>query len=255
MRRTAPTFAAALLITALAACSPSGDTETPTSPAPAPEPADTSESAEPSSGSDGTETQGSGDGGATESDPPAPTIPTQALPETLLPADVLGTADQPREEAQGVTAWLLPETCEQVTPDAVDMWTVTQGSGEFEEPVGVHQVAVFLDADAAVAGADALAAAFASCAPSEGSPTIFAVEPLDIGAQGTGLATDYNGVSAGGDLDTALGSYLAETRRGTAVTLTGFSGGEAQVGTSRADTTGLLAGAWERLCAYDSEGC
>lgn len=246
MRRTGSALAAALLVTALAACSPGGETDPPASPEPAPEPANTSE---PATQPTESETEGTDDGEATA------TIPTEALPETLLPADLLGTPDQPREEAQGVAPWLLPETCEQVTPDAVDMWTVTQGSGEAEEPVGVHQVAVFLDADAAVAGADALIAAFASCATSEGAPTIYAVEPLDIGAQGTGLATDYNGVSAGGDLDTALGSYLAETRRGTAVTLTGFQGGEAQVGTSRADTTALLAGAWERLCAYDSEGC
>ncbi|TGO05383.1 hypothetical protein [Serinibacter arcticus] len=245
MRRTGAALAAALLVTALAACSPGGETAPPASSEPAPE---TSTSSEPATQPTESETEGTDDGEVTA-------IPTEALPETLLPADLLGTPDQPREEAQGVAPWLLPETCEQVTPDAVDMWTVTQGSGEAEEPVGVHQVAVFLDADAAVAGADALVAAFASCAPSEGAPTIYAVEPLDIGAQGTGLATDYNGVSAGGDLDTALGSYLAETRRGTAVTLTGFQGGEAQVGTSRADTTALLAGAWERLCAYDSEGC
>ena len=46
----------------------------------------------------------------------------------------------------GVTK-LLPEACEQATPDAVDMGTVAQGSGELEEPVGAHQVAVLLDTD------------------------------------------------------------------------------------------------------------
>ncbi|GMA33452.1 hypothetical protein [Litorihabitans aurantiacus] len=255
MRRTAAATGAALLAGALAltACSSGDDAESTetvtetatTSPSESPTATPTSEPAEPSEPA-----------GPTESDtsaPPAPAPPTTVTADTLLPPDVLGTADQPREETAGVTAWRLSEACDQVTPEAADMVTVSQGSGEFEEPVGLQQVAVFADSDAAATAADALAAAFGSCTAQEA--TAYVVEPLEVGAQGTGLATDYYGASTAGPLDEALGSYVALTRRGNAVVLTGYEGGEAQVGTARENTTALLDDAWQRLCGYDSAGC
>ncbi|WP_158068927.1 hypothetical protein [Cellulosimicrobium sp. CUA-896] len=80
-------------------------------------------------------------------------------------------------------------------------------------------------------------------------------EPLDVGAQGAGLATDYYGASDGGDLDGALGSYLAATRRGTAVTLVALDGGETTVGVARETVVANAQAAWDLLCRYDAEGC
>ncbi|QZN85614.1 hypothetical protein [Cellulomonas sp. C5510] len=70
-----------------------------------------------------------------------------------------------------------------------------------------------------------------------------------------GLATDVDGASAQGPLDEALGSYLAVTRRGTAVTVVGLEGGERTVGAARDVATRLAGQAWELLCGYDSAGC
>ena len=249
MRRSALSLTALVVVASLAACSPSSESPPAESP-----PSETSTSSATETVTE-TATETSTETATETATDPADDNPTEVLPEALLAADVLGTADQPREEAAGLTAWLLPERCEQVTPEALDMWTVTQGTGEFEEPVGVHQVAVFADADAATAGAEALVAAMESCAPAEGNETRYVVEPLDVGAQGHGLAIDYYGASDGGDLETALGSYTAATRRGSAVTLTGYSGGENQVAVAREDAAGLLGNAWEQLCSYDSAGC
>ncbi|PWD51498.1 hypothetical protein C8046_13365 [Serinibacter arcticus] len=243
-----------LLAGSLVACSPSSDGDD-AAPDESATPS-TSESASP------TEEETSPSPTATsptETEPPpsepAVEVPVQVVPEATLDAETLGTVDQPREEAVGLTAWRLPEDCQPTTPDALDMWTVTQGSGEFEEAVGVQQVAVFADSDAAAAAADELIAAMQSCTAAEGAATRYVVEGVDIGAQGNGLATDYYGASATGDLATAIGDYVAETRRGTAVTLVGYQGGESQIQSAGQSTRLLLATAWERLCVYDSEGC
>jgi len=257
MRRSALTLSAVLLAGSLVACTPSsdGDDAAPDGSA-APSTSETESPTEEETSASPTATS------PTETEPPPPPpsepaveVPVQVLPEATLGAELLGTADQPREETAGITAWRLPEDCRPPTPDAVDMWTVTQGSGEFEEPVGVQQVAVFADADAATAAADALLASMESCSAAEGAATRYVVEGLDIGAQGNGLVTDYYGASATGDLAIAIGDYVAQTRRGTAVTLVGYQGGESQVQTASQRTRTLLATAWERLCVYDSAGC
>ena len=195
--------------------------------------------------------------------PPSPESPsgTQASdipPEAMLPAtawDGVGP-DGEREESPGVIAWHVPEACDAGSPARAAMRTVTHGSGEIESSVGVHQVAVLADADAAVAEADRLTAALTACTQyvSDDSTT-YVVEPLDVGAQGVGLATDYYGASATGALDDAMGTYLAVTRRGNAVTLVGLDGGEGRVGTARETVTTGAQAAWELLCSYDSAGC
>jgi hypothetical protein len=253
MRRSALTLSAVLLAGSLVACTPSSDGDD----------AAPDESATPSTGESESPTEEEASPSPTATTPtetepppePAVEIPVQVLPEATLDAELLGTADQPREETAGITAWRLPEDCRPPTPDALDMWTVTEGSGELEEPVGIQQVAVFADAGAATAAADALLASMESCTPPEGAATRYVVEGVDIGAQGHGLVTDYYGASATGDLATAIGDYVAQTRRGTAVTLVGYQGGEGQVQSAGQSTRLLLATAWERLCVYDSEGC
>jgi hypothetical protein len=194
---------------------------------------------------------------------PAPTgtapVATDVPPEVMLPeTSWQGTGPEgPREESAGVVAWRLPESCNAGTPtEAVAMRTVAQGSGEAESPVGVHQVVLLPDADAAVAEADRLTAALAACTRyASDSATTYAVEQLDVGAQGVGLATDDYGASADGSIDDAIGSYLGLTRRGPAITLVGFESGEGSVGTERATVTGLAQEAWGLLCAYDEAGC
>lgn len=255
MRRSALTLSAVLLAGSLVACTPSSDNDGYDA---APVESATSSTSETESPTE-EETSSSPTATSpteTESPPsePAVDIPAQVLPEATLDAELLGTADQPREETAGITAWRLPEDCRPPTPDALDMWTVTQGSGELEEPVGIQQVAVFADAGAATAAADALLASMESCAAAEGAATRYVVEGVDIGAQGHGLVTDYYGASAT-DLATAIGDYVAQTRRGTAVTLVGYQGGETQVQSAGQSTRLLLATAWERLCVYDSAGC
>ncbi|HEY0117691.1 MAG TPA: hypothetical protein VGC04_02810 [Cellulomonas sp.] len=238
MRQTAQTLVLGALVMALAACAGSTD--------------------EPS---------GSGPTATTAAPTQVPTVPSPAeSPSVSVPQDVpedvvlgpeaLGTAEQPRTQDAEVGAWALPEPCGAVVPDAAAMLTVTQGTGEFEEPVGLHQVAVFADADAAVSAAGALTTALTECAriPS-GTGTTYVLEDVAVGAQGHGLATDYYGASVGGPLDEALGSYLVTTRRGSAVTVVGTLGGESTVGAARAHAVALAQSAWELLCVYDSAGC
>jgi hypothetical protein len=175
--------------------------------------------------------------------------------EALLPATAWPASAGAREESAGVVDWRLPQACTAGGPaGALAMRTVAQGDGAAEGAVGVQQVAVLADADAAVAEADRLSAALAACA-GDASGTTDAVEPLAVGAQGVGLATDYYGSSASGDLDGALGSYLGVTRRGAAVTVVALEGGESTVGAARETVTGAAQAAWELLCAYDAEGC
>ena len=136
------------------------------------------------------------------------------------------------------------------------MRTATEGDGADEGTVGVHQVAVFADADAATAEAARLADLLAACAAQGGAEgTAYTAEPLDVGAQGSGLATDYYGSGGSGDLDTALGTYLATTRRGAAVTLVALDGGESTVGAARETVAEQTRAAWELLCRYEQAGC
>lgn len=195
-----------------------------------------------------------------ETGAPSDDVPTDLPPEALLQGSAWEALTGPREESDGVVAWRLPEACTAGEPTtAATMRTVTQGDSAEEAPVGVQQVALFADADAAAAEADRLAAAVAACAeqvPDDASGgTTYVAEPVEVGAQGTGLATDYYGAAEGGGLDDALGTYLATTRRGTAVTLVALDGGESTVGVARETVTGNAQAAWELLCAYDSAGC
>jgi hypothetical protein len=246
MRLATTTCALAASALLLAACSASPDPADPPSPGP-------STSTPETSTADPTDT-----GAAPEQ--PAPEVSTDLPSDAMLPATAWEAAGDPRDEAEGASAWRLPDVCAAEPPaDATAMRTTTQGDGAAEGPVGVQQVAVFADADAAVAAADRLVAEIAACAgtaPDEtAGGTTFIAEPVDVGAQGTGLATDYYGASDGGGLDDALGTYLAATRRGTAVTLVALDGGESTVGAARETVVATAQAAWDRLCRYDSAGC
>lgn len=193
---------------------------------------------------------------------PAPTggagaAPADLAPEVLLPATAWDLPVDPREESAGVVDWRLPQACDAGAPEsATAMRTVVQGDGQAEAQVGVQQVALFADADAAVAEADRLAAVLRECTTyASDTATTYVVEPVEIGAQGTGIATDYYGASATGSLDEAIGSYLVTTRRGTAITLVGVEGGEALVSSARGTATEQAQSAWALLCGYDSSGC
>lgn len=187
----------------------------------------------------------------------APAVPTDLPSKTMLPAAALPGAQGPRDDTEGVVDWRVPPACGAgAPPGAAAMRTVSQGTVELEGTLGVQQVAVFADADAAVAEADRLTAALTACTGyASDSTTTYVLEPLDVGAQGVGFATDYYGASAQGQLDGAIGAYLAATRRGTAVTLVSAEGGESQVGAARETITGAAQSAWDLLCAYDSAGC
>lgn len=183
--------------------------------------------------------------------------PTSVPAEALLPDAAWAPVTGARQDSEGITDWLLPEACAAgIASTAAAMRSTTIGDGEFEAQVGVQQVAVFPDADAAVAEADRVATVLAGCAAAPGTETAYLVEPLAVGAQGLGLATDYYGTSAAGAVDDgAMGSYLALTRRGTALTLIGLEGGESTIGVAREAVTGHAQAAWDLLCAYDSTGC
>ncbi|MBI9115662.1 hypothetical protein [Sanguibacter suaedae] len=179
--------------------------------------------------------------------------PTDVPAEAMLPAEALEAPEGPREETEGVAAWLISETCEAGTPESASaMRTVVQGDGMYEAPVGIQQVAAFPDVQAAVDEADRLRSVATQCSElAAEEQTGYFVEDVAVGAQGLGLVTDYYGV---GD-DTALGAYVAVTRRGNAVTLVGISGGEHNVGKAREIATDDAQEAWNQLCRYDSEGC
>jgi hypothetical protein len=187
---------------------------------------------------------------------PTPGVLTDIPDEALLPGSAWDIAG-PRQVTDGLVDWRLPQTCAVGAPSgAAAMRTVTQGDGQFEAGVGMQQVAVFADVDAAVAEAGRLGAAQAGCADSTADElTDYVMEPLAVGAQGAGLATDYSGATWSSDLDQALGSYLAVTRRGNALTIVALDGGESRVGVARATVAGQAQAAWELLCRYDSKGC
>lgn len=212
---------------------------------------------------------GAGDDPTTTAAPPAtsapspsatasasPAVPADLTTADLLPETAWDPPGGPRAESAGVVGWRLPEACAGGAPEgAVAMRTATHGDGEYEAQIGVQQVAVLPDADAAVAEADRLAAAFDACADGAGGgESAYVREAVEVGAQGAGLATAYTAVDEA-TLDGALGSYLAVTRRGTAVTLVALEGGESTVGAARGSVTALTQEAWALLCRYDAAGC
>jgi hypothetical protein len=187
-----------------------------------------------------------------------PSVATDLTTTDLLPETAWDPPGGPREESAGVVAWRLPESCAAGAPEgAAAVRTAVHGDGEYEAQIGVQQVAVLPDADAAVAEAHRLAAAFDACAAgataAEGG-SAYVRETVEVGAQGAGLATAYTAVDEA-SLDGALGSYLAVTRRGAAVTLVALEGGESTVGAARESVTARAQEAWALLCRYDAAGC
>lgn len=208
---------------------------------PTPAPSD-----EPSEGAEPTE------------EPTEPSGPATDLPATvLLSQSQLVPEEGPRTELEGLVDWVFPVSCGVGGPEtALVMQSVSQGDGTFEVPVGHHQVAVFTDAEAAVAEADRVTAALDACAGTgDDGQSVLVTQPVDVGAQGVALVVDYYGaLEANGDEGT-LGYVTAVTRRGNAVTLVSSEGGESSVAASRERVLGELGAAWEKLCAYDSAGC
>jgi len=193
---------------------------------------------------------------------PSP-VPTAVDAAVLLPESAFAPRDGGRTVSEGVEPWVLSTSCDLGSPGgAASMTSVRQGDGQFEVPVGLQQVAVYADATAAQAEAQRVGAAARACAeaadagPSEdGGNTRYLVEEVPVGADGTGIATDYYGATAGDPDATFLGDYVVVTRRGTAVTLVGESGGESDATSARAAVVPLAQQAWERLCAYEQAGC
>jgi hypothetical protein len=227
----------------------------------------TSQSAEPTATPSATETAEPTDAPTeeptateepTEEPTQEPAAPVTELPATvLLPAAALFPEDGPRTEFEGLVDWTFPVSCAVGGPEsALVMQSVSQGDGTFEVPVGHHQVAVFADADAAVAEVDRITAALGACAGvAPDGQTHLVTETVEVGAQGIALVVDYYGaLEANGDEGT-LGYVTAVTRRGNAVTLVSSEGGESSVGASRERVVGELEAAWDLLCGYDSAGC
>lgn len=189
--------------------------------------------------------------------PSAPPTRTDLGTDVLLPAEAWEPVSAPRSESTDAAPWWLPEACGAVSPaSATAVLTAVHGDGQAEGARGVQQVAVFGDVDAAVAEADRIGQALATCgADGAAAPTRYVAEPLAVGAQGTGLASDHYGQSPDGGLDGAMGTYAAVTRRGTAVTLVALDGGEGTVGAARERITAQAYAAWELLCPYDAAGC
>lgn len=248
MRLATRTSTLAVCVTlALAACSSSPD-PSPSAPAESPPATDDPATPSPPETEEPAETE--------EPEGSGPDAASGVPDDALLPASAWEAAEGDGEDSDGVAAWRLPDLCGAGEPaGATAMRTVTQGDGAEESPVGVQQVALFADADTAATEAGRLADALDACAANVEGESTYVAEPVDVGAEGTGLATDYYGASADGDLDEALGSYLATTRRGTAVTLVALDGGESTVGAARDTVTAQAQAAWELLCAYDEEGC
>lgn len=263
MRRLIAGSAGLLLI--LSACAgPDDGEETPPTPEPTtPSPTDGTDDVDQDDGGEdadgaapdeGAGGDGDGDGDGTE-DGAGEAARTDVPPDVMLSAEALGGAE-PRDEDDAVVPWRLPEACEMAAPAAESMRTVVQGSGELEAQVGVHQTAVFADAGAATAAADELIAALNACEDAETESTAYLVEPIDVGAQGHGLITDFYGAIEGGEeVEAVMGTYLAMTRRGSAVTLVSAEGGEGIVDTTRVDVVERLGAAWDLLCGYTDEGC
>lgn len=79
--------------------------------------------------------------------------------------------------------------------------------------------------------------------------------PRRRAGHGPGDAYSADAAADPAALDGALGSYLALTRRGTAITLVALEGGESTVGAAREDVTAQVQQAWELLCRFDAAGC
>ncbi|MEP7762485.1 hypothetical protein [Sanguibacter sp. 25GB23B1] len=208
---------------------------------------------------------GASTGPTEQTQEPAPTAePTTEAPVgTTLPPEVMLTgADfgMDREDAvvtEPIGTWALPDACTGGVPStAAASRGVAYGNGELESTVGTHQVAVFADVAEATAEAQRLGDVMTACAaaPAQDGGALF-VEDVPVGAQGKGLAVDYYGTSAGTDGQESLGYFVAITRRGNAVTLSGHLGGESSVGESRTNALSTSQAAWELLCIYDSAGC
>jgi hypothetical protein len=209
-------------------CSSADSPTTPTVPAQVPE---TTQAADPTESPEVTEG--------------AFVAPTDLPAEVMLPAASLEPVDGPREETEEPTAWRLPES-------STAMRTVTQGDGLMEQPVGMHQVAVFENAADAVVEATRLDTVMAACTEIviEGHPT-YRVETIDVGVDGRAFIIDYHGVGT----DDGLGYVIAMARRGNAVTLVTQAGGEAAIGVSRERVVTDANEAFDQLCRYDSTGC
>lgn len=191
---------------------------------------------------------------------PATPVPTDLPEDVLLPAGALQPEGGPRAVTAGVEPWVLSTGCDLGSPTAAAaMLSVRQGDGQFEVPVGVHQVAVFSDAQTAQTEAARVAAAAGACAAnapgSDGGDTRYLVAGLDVGATGTSVVTDYYGVTRTDPAADGIGDAVAVTRRGTAVTLVGATGGESSMSSARTLVTGYAQQAWERLCRYQVDGC
>ena len=187
---------------------------------------------------------------------PPPVVPTDLTDEVFLPDGVVNGANPGTRPVEEDT-WQLPRACGALAlpAQATAVGGTFYGDGATETAVGVHQVAVMADADAAAVVADEVAAAFEGCVPEAGQTGAYAVEDVAVGAQGRGLASSYYGEEVGVVDDGDLGTYLVVTRRGNAVALVGLVAGEWNIGTARTDSTALAQQAWERLCRYDSSGC
>jgi len=190
-------------------------------------------------------------------------VPTAVDAAVLLPESAFAPRDGGRTVSEGVEPWVLSTSCDLGSPGgAASMTGVRQGDGELEVPVGLQQVAVYADATDAQAEAQRVGAAARACAeaagagPSEdGGNTRYLVEQVPVGADGTGIATDYYGATAGDPDAVVIGDYVVVTRRGTAVTLVGESGGEDSTDRARTTVVALAQQAWERLCPYEQAGC
>ncbi|MGW6130889.1 hypothetical protein ACWFNE_12765 [Cellulomonas sp. NPDC055163] len=182
-----------------------------------------------------------------------PTTPVDVAADVLLPAAVFESSTEAFAESTTVEPWRVPDSCGDVgaPAGATAMRTHAHGDGTEETVVGVQQVAAFATADDAVAAATGLVGALGTCVDTSGSGGGHAVEPVAVGAQGHGLATWYY---EPGD-DSGLGTYLAVTRRGSAVTLVSGEGGERTVGNARTATVAQAQQAWELLCGYEVAGC
>lgn len=190
--------------------------------------------------------------------PEAPPALTTLAPEVMLPGSAYGAeTDTPSEITELVDAWALPESCGVGgSSTALVSRAVAYGDGAYESVVGIQQLAVFPDAGTARAEMDRIHREASLCVNiAQDGQTIYAVESIGVGAQGIGLATDYYGSSATGNLDEAMGYYVVMTRRGNAVTLVGYVGGESTIGPSRENAVSTSQAAWELLCVYDSAGC
>lgn len=192
---------------------------------------------------------------------PAPVAPpalTTLASEVMLPGSAYGAqTDTPSEITETVDAWALPESCGVGGPStALVSRAVAYGDGELESVVGIQQLAVFPDRGTASAEMNRIHIEASICVNIvQDGQTIYEVESIGVGAEGIGLVTDYYGSSTAGNLDEAMGYYVVMTRRGNAVTLVGYVGGESTIGLSRENAVSTSQAAWDLLCAYDSAGC